>query len=83
MPESEFAALPVEVQIVAVALAASLIVGIPVRLFGLAATIGGLRLAFGFARRHRFTVLVIALVGAGAGLWSLESIRELVGGLIF
>ena len=82
MPETEFAALPVEVQIVAVALAASLVVGVPVRLFGLSATIGGLRLAFGFARRHRFTVLVIALIGAGAGLWTFESIREVIGGLL-
>lgn len=74
--------LPVEIQIAAIALAASLALGLPVRIVGWRATLAGIRIGLGWANRHRFTVLILALIGAMAGLWSFEQVRDLVFSLI-
>lgn len=74
--------LPEEIQIAAIALAASLAIGLPVRIVGWRATLAALRIGLGWANRHRFTVLVVALLGALAGLWSFEQVRDLVFSLI-
>ncbi|TGY88966.1 hypothetical protein E5163_07475 [Marinicauda algicola] len=75
-------ALPESAQIVILALAASLALGLPVRLVGLTATFRGIGIALGWARRRKFTVLAIGLAGAAAGLWSFEEVRDLVFSLI-
>lgn len=75
--------LPAEVLVVAVALAASLALGVPVRLVGLRATLRGIGYGLGYARRHKFALLLLAVIGAGAGLWTFDNVRELVFGWIF
>ena len=69
------------VQLLAITLAASLLIGLPVRVFGASATLHAVSLGFQMIRRRKFMILLIALVGALAGLWSFESVRELVFGL--
>jgi len=74
--------LAFEIQLAAVALAASLAVGLPVRLAGWRASLAAAGLAWRFARARRWTLILIALAGAGTGLWSLESVRELASALL-
>lgn len=71
-------ALAPEMQIVALALAASLAVGLPVRLLGAGTTVSLLLFATRFARHHKFALLGLAAAGSLAGLWSFESVRELI-----
>lgn len=72
--------LPAEVQLIAIALAASLAVGLPVRLAGWRATLTAVGLAARFGRQYRFWIAAIALIGAAAGLWSFEAARSALFG---
>lgn len=76
-------ALAPEMQIVALALAASLAVGLPVRLLGAGTTVSLVVFAARFARHHKFALLAFAAAGSLAGLWSFESVRELIAGAVF
>lgn len=67
-------------QLLAITLAASLLIGLPVRVFGPSATIQGVSLGLQFLRRRRLMILGIGLVGVLFGAWSFESVRELVFG---
>lgn len=68
-------------QLLAITLAASLLIGLPVRVFGASATLQGISLGFRFIRRRRLMILFVGLIGALAGLWSFESIREIIFGV--
>lgn len=72
--------LPAGVLAAAIALAASLALGIPVRLVGLRATLRGIGHGLGYARRHKFMILLLAVIGAAAGLWTFENARQLAFG---
>ncbi len=74
------AALPPELQVFAIALAASLIIGLPVRIVGWRASVIAVRGTWRLSRRYRFWIILIALIGVLAGAWSFESIRGLVFG---
>ncbi|XBQ17607.1 MAG: hypothetical protein ABL308_06920 [Oceanicaulis sp.] len=65
------------------AAAGSLALGVPLRLFGWRVVWGSVRAALGWIRRHRLLALLVLVVGAIAGLWTFESIRELAFGLFF
>ncbi|MFW5661578.1 MAG: hypothetical protein ACOC05_09345 [Oceanicaulis sp.] len=64
------------------AFAGSLALGVPLRLFGWKVVWGSGRNALGWIRRHRFLALLVLVIGALAGLWTFDSIRDLVFGLI-
>lgn len=74
------AEIPYEIQIFAVALVASLVIGLPVRIAGWRASVIAVRGFWRLTRRYRIWILLIALAGMIAGLWSFESIRGLVFG---
>ncbi|GGG89559.1 hypothetical protein GCM10007420_00730 [Glycocaulis albus] len=74
------AEIPYEIQIFAVALVASLVIGLPVRIAGWRASVMAVRGFWRLTRRYRIWILLIALAGMIAGLWSFESIRGLVFG---
>lgn len=74
--------LPEEVQIAAIALAASLAIGLPVRIAGWRAALAGLRIGFGWARRHKVMLFLAGSLGAIAGLWSFEQVRSVIFSLI-
>ncbi|MGY6661199.1 MAG: hypothetical protein ACXIVO_02665 [Glycocaulis sp.] len=74
------AAIPYEVQIFAVALVTSLVIGLPVRIAGWRASVIAVRGVWRLTRRYRIWIFLIALAGMLAGLWSFESIRGLVFG---
>ena len=74
------AAIPYEVQIFAVALLTSLVIGLPVRIAGWRASVIAVRGVWRLTRRYRIWIFLIALAGMLAGLWSFESIRGLVFG---
>mgnify|MGYP006280379637 FL=1 len=59
----------------------SLAIGVPVRVVGWRATLAGVQASWAAIRRRRFLILFILVIGAFAGLWSFESVRELLGGL--
>lgn len=75
--------LPPEVQTFAIALAASLALGVPVRLFGARATFAGLRATARFFGRRKRLATGVVLLGAAGGLWSMQAVRDLVYTLIF
>lgn len=74
------AEIPYEIQVFAVALVASLVIGLPVRIAGWRASVMAVRGFWRLTRRYRIWILLIALAGMIAGLWSFESIRGLVFG---
>jgi hypothetical protein len=74
------AEIPYEIQIFAVALVASLVIGLPVRIAGWRASVIAVRGFWRLTRRYRIWILLIALAGMIAGLWNFESIRGLVFG---
>lgn len=55
--------------------------GLPLRLFGWKATWAGVMTAWRFTRGHRWKILLVLLIGAALGLWSLETVRDLFFGL--
>ncbi len=71
------AAYPAELVMVALALTASLAIGVPVRIVGWRATLAGFTLMRRGIRAHRWKILLVLLLGAMAGLWSFDSIRDL------
>jgi hypothetical protein len=73
-------ALPPELQVFAIALVTSLVIGLPVRIAGWRASVIAVRGFWRLTRRYRIWIFLIALVGMLAGLWSFESIRGLVFG---
>ncbi len=54
--------------------------GLPLRLFGWKATWGAVMTAWRFTRGHRWKILLVLLIGAAFGLWSLETVRDLFFG---
>ncbi|MCH8520993.1 hypothetical protein [Glycocaulis sp.] len=74
------AALPPELQVFAIALAASLIIGLPVRIVGWRASVIAARGVWRLTRRYRIWIMLIALIGVLAGAWSFDSVRSLVFG---
>lgn len=71
-----------ELQIVALALAASLAVGLPVRVLGAGTTVNLVIGLSRFVRHRRLALGALALAGGLGGAWSLESVRDLVTGVI-
>lgn len=59
----------------------SLAIGVPVRVVGWRATLSGVQAGWRAIRRRRFLILFILLIGALAGAWSFQSVRELLGAL--
>ncbi len=55
--------------------------GVPLRLFGWKVVWGSVVAAWRFTRGHRLKILIILLIGAAFGLWSLETLRDLFLGL--
>ena len=55
--------------------------GLPLRLFGWKVVWGSAVTAWRFTRGHRWKILIILLIGAAFGLWSLETVRDLFLGL--
>lgn len=55
--------------------------GLPLRLFGWKVVWGSVVAAWRFTRGHRWKILIILLIGAAFGLWSLETVRDLFLGL--
>ena len=55
--------------------------GLPLRLFGWKATWGAVMAAWRVTRGHRWKMLLVLLIGAALGLWSLETVRDVVFGL--
>lgn len=55
--------------------------GAPLRLFGWKVVWGSVVAAWRFTRGHRWKILIILLIGAAFGLWSLETLRDLFLGL--
>lgn len=76
-------ALAPEIQIVALALAASLALGLPVRVLGAGTTLSLLITAGRVLRRRRLALAGLAIAGSLGGAWTLDSVRELASGLIF
>lgn len=74
------AALPPELQVFAIALAASLLIGLPVRIAGWRASVMAVSAAWRVTRRYRLWIFLIAIIGMLAGAWSFESIRGIVFG---
>lgn len=60
----------------------SLALGVPLRLFGWRAVLTGVRTGLTVIRGHRWKFLLVLLIGAAAGLWSFDTVRELVFGLV-
>lgn len=71
------AAYPAELVMVALALTASLVIGVPVRIVGWRATLAGINLMWRGVRAHRWKILLVLILGAMAGLWSFETIRDI------
>ncbi|WBQ12215.1 hypothetical protein L2D00_10210 [Hyphomonadaceae bacterium BL14] len=71
------AAYPAELVMVALALTASLAIGVPVRIVGWRATLAGFNLMRRGIRAHRWKILLVLVLGAMAGLWSFDTIRDL------
>lgn len=71
-----------ELQIAALALAASLAVGLPVRVLGAGTTVGLLVTAGRVLRRRRLALAGLAIAGGLGGAWSLDAVRELATGFI-
>lgn len=74
------AALPPELQVFAIALAASLLIGLPVRIAGWRASVMAVSTVWRVTRRYRVWIFLIAIIGMLAGAWSFESIRGIVFG---
>lgn len=74
------AAIPYEIQVFAIALVASLAIGLPVRIAGWRATVLAVRGFWRLTRRYRIWIFLIAIIGMLAGLWTFDSIRGLVFG---
>ncbi|MGP1275765.1 MAG: hypothetical protein ACQRW7_10130 [Caulobacterales bacterium] len=74
------AALPYEVQLFAITLVASLVIGLPVRIAGWRASVLAVQTVWRLTRRYRFWIFLIAIIGMLAGLWTFDSIRGLVFG---
>ena len=55
--------------------------GLPLRLFGWKATWSAVMAAWRVTRGHRWKILLVLLIGAALGLWSLETVRDVVFGL--
>jgi len=68
---------PAELVMVALALTASLVIGVPVRIAGWRATLAGFTLLRRGVRAHRWKILLVLILGAMAGLWRFDSIRDL------
>lgn len=75
-------ALAPELQIAALALAASLAAGLPVRVLGIGPTVSLLITAGRVLRRHRLALAGLAVAGGLGGAWSLDSVRALAFTLI-
>jgi len=69
--------------IAGLSLLGALALGVPLRLFGWRAVWEGFRATLRFLRRHRWRALLILLVGAIAGLWTFDAVRQLLFGLFF
>ncbi|MFW5661702.1 MAG: hypothetical protein ACOC05_09995 [Oceanicaulis sp.] len=69
--------------IAGLSLAGAIALGLPIRLFGWRPVWDAFRAVLRFARRHRWTALLILLVGAIAGLWTFDSVRSLLFGVVF
>lgn len=67
--------------LVLLTLMVSLAIGVPVRVVGWRVTLAGAQAGWRAIRRRRFLILLILLIGALAGAWSFESVRELLGAL--
>lgn len=74
------AEIPNEIQIFAVALVASLVIGLPVRIAGWRASVLAVRGVWRLTRRYRMWIFLIAIIGMLAGAWSFESVRGIVFG---
>jgi hypothetical protein len=62
-------------------LLAAVAIGLPIRLFGWKVVWGGVLSAWRFTRGHRWKILLVLLIGAAFGLWSLGTVQELFFGL--
>ena len=76
-------AVPDEVVIAAIALVASLSLAIPVRLVGLRETVSALGAMLAALNRRKFTLLLLGVIGALAGLWRFDQVRALFFGWFF
>ncbi|KAA5804013.1 hypothetical protein F1654_09525 [Alkalicaulis satelles] len=68
---------PAELVMIALALTASLVVGLPVRIVGWRATLAGFGLVRRGLRAHRWKILLVLVIGSLAGLWRFDSVRDL------
>lgn len=64
-----------------VSLLGAVALGLPLRLFGWEASWGAVLAAWRFTRGHRWKILLVLLIGAALGVWSLELVRDLFFGL--
>ena len=76
-------AVPDEILVAAIALVASLSLGIPVRLVGLRETFSALGAMLAALNRRKFTLLLLGLIGALAGLWRFDQVRAIFFGWFF
>ena len=74
--------LPLEFQIAALALAASLALGLPVRLIGAGPTVNLVITGLRFARRRRMALTALGFAGSLGGLASMERVRDLAMSLV-
>ena len=68
-------------QLIGFTLAASLVIGLPIRFFGASATLGAISTVFTVIRRRKLIVLGVAVVGVAVGLWTFEDARQMIFGL--
>jgi hypothetical protein len=80
------AALPSEILIFAIALIASLVLGVMARFATADGTAAGYRFVFNLFRRRWLIVLIVMVIGAGLGLWTFDDVRralfDMVGGFM-
>lgn len=67
--------------IVGFSIIGALALGLPLRLFGWRVVWASFLAALRFARGHRWKILLVLLIGAAFGLWSFETVREMIFGL--
>lgn len=62
-------------------LVGAIALGLPLRLLGWRATWAAVVAGWRFLRSHRWKILLVFLVGAALGLWSLGLVQEIAFGL--
>ena len=67
--------------IVGFSIIGALALGLPLRLFGWKVVWASVLAAWRFARGHRWKILLVLLIGAAFGLWSFETVRDMIFGL--